>query len=282
MSSLKHGLRKLGEPLLPYFPARILTRLIKQRPYLAMSLPNGFQLKWPYYLEDVTVFIDPGNDIENQMVWGDYQSDVSRAIRYFVKPGDFCVDVGANTGPVTLLLAKLTGPTGKVLSIEPGPPYYKRLLTNLDLNPSFKKIVTTVNMGISDSDGMLLWAADPEHTWNAGFLNVTEGTSVPVTTLDACIKQLGWSKLDFVKIDVEGMELEVLKGSQETLKKFRPKVLFETMEIFRGSRGFDIFLEMVNLFKGLNYRLYNLTEARELVEVHYRTLPDNTLALPAK
>jgi len=282
MSSLKHGLRKLGEPLLPYFPARILTRLIKQRPYLAMSLPNGFQLKWPYYLEDVTVFIDPGNDIENQMIWGDYQSDVSRVIRYFVKPGDFCVDVGANTGPVTLLLAKLTGPTGKVLSIEPGPPYYKRLLTNLDLNPSFKKIVTPLNKGVSDSNGMLLWAADPEHTWNGGLLNVTEGTSVEVTTLDTCVQQNGWSKLDFMKIDVEGMELEVLKGCQATLEKFRPIVLFETMEIFRGSRGFDIFLEMENLLKGLNYRLYDLTEARELVEVHSDSLPDNTIALPAK
>lgn len=282
MSSIKHGLRKLGEPLLPYFPTRILTRLIKQRPYLATSLPNGFQLKWPYYLEDVTVFIDPGNDIENQMIWGDYQSDVSRVIRYFVKPGDYCVDVGANTGPVTLLLAKLTGPSGKVLSIEPGPPYYRRLLTNLDLNPGFKKIVTTLNKGVSDSEGTLLWAADPEHGWNGGLLNVSEGTSVEVTTLDACVEQLGWSKLDFVKIDVEGMELEVLKGSQQTLKKFRPIVLFETMEIFRGARGFDIFLEMENLLKGLNYRLYDLTEARELVEVHSDSLPDNTIALPAK
>lgn len=282
MSNLKHGIRKLVEPLLPYFPARILTRLIRERPYLAMSLPVGFQLKWPYYLEDVTVFIDPRNDIENQMISGDYQSEVSRAIRYFVKPGDFCVDIGANTGPVTLLLAKQTGPTGKVLSIEPGPPYYRRLLTNLDLNPGLKKIVTTVNMGVSDSDGTLLWAVDPEHPWNAGLLNVTEGTSVKVTTLDACIQQLGWTRLDFVKIDVEGMELEVLKGSLETLRKFRPIVLFETMEIFRQSRGFDIFLEMENLLKSLNYKLYDLTEAHSLVEVHSGTLPDNTLALPAK
>lgn len=121
-----------------------------------------------------------------------------------------------------------------------------------------------------------------EHGWNGGLLNVSEGTSVEVTTLDACVEQLGWSKLDFVKIDVEGMELEVLKGSQQTLKKFRPIVLFETMEIFRGARGFDIFLEMENLLKGLNYRLYDLTEARELVEVHSDSLPDNTIALPAK
>jgi FkbM family methyltransferase len=246
-----------------------------------MSLPAGFQVKWPYYLEDVTVFIDPSNGIENQMIWGDYQSDVSRVIRYFVRPGDFCVDIGANTGPVTLLLAKLTGPTGKVLSIEPGPPYYKRLQTNLELNPQLKEVVETLNIGVSDSDGTLLWAVDPEHTWNAGFLNVTEGTSVPVTTLDTCVQQTGWSKLDFVKIDVEGMELEVLKGSQETLKKFRPIVLFETMELFRESRGFDIFLEMENLLRGLNYKLYDLTEARELAEVHSDSLPDNTIALPA-
>jgi FkbM family methyltransferase len=245
-----------------------------------MSLPAGFQLKWPYYLEDVTVFIDPGNDIENQMIWGDYQADVSRVIRHFVKPGDFCVDVGANTGPVTLLLAKVTGPTGKVLSIEPGPPYYSRLLTNLDLNPRFKEVVETLNIGVSDSDGTLLWAVDPEHSWNAGFLNVTEGTSVPVTTLDTCVQQIGWSKLDFMKIDVEGMELEVLKGSQATLEKFRPTVLFETMELFRTSRGFDIFLEIERMLRRLHYKLYDLTETGALVEVNSDNLPDNTVALP--
>lgn len=279
---LKSELRKLVEFFLPYFPNTFRNRLIRKRPYMAMSLPSGFQLKWPYYLEDVTVFIDPRNDIENQMIQGEYQSDVSRVIRYFVKPGDFCVDVGANTGPVTLLFAKLTGPTGKVLSIEPGPPYYKRLQTNLELNPPLKEVVKTLNIGISDSDGTLIWAVDPEHAWNAGFLNVTEGTSVQVSTLDACIEQSGWKRLDFVKIDVEGMELEVLKGSQEILTKFRPIVLFETLELFRESRGFDIFLEMENLLKSLNYKLYDLTEARALVEVNSSNLPDNTLALPAK
>jgi FkbM family methyltransferase len=279
---LKHALRKLVEPFLPYFPHTILGRMIRRRPYLAESLPAGFQLKWPYYLDDVTVFIDPGNGIENQMISGDYQSDVSRVIRYFVKPGDFCVDVGANTGPVTLLLAKVTGPTGKVLSIEPGPPYYRRLLTNLDLNPRFKEIVKTVNMGISDSDGTLLWAVDPEYPWNAALLNVTKGTSVQVTTLDTCVQQIGWSKLDFMKIDVEGMELEVLKGSQATLERFRPIVLFETMEIFRTSRRFDIFLEIERMLRRLNYKLYDLTETGAIVEVNSGSLPDNTVALPMR
>jgi FkbM family methyltransferase len=279
---LKSELRKLVEFFLPYFPNAFRNRLIRKRPYMAMSLPSGFQLKWPYYLEDVTVVIDPGNEIENQMIHGDYQSEVSRVVRRYVKPGDHCIDVGANTGPVTLLLAKVASPTGKVLSFEPGPPYYTRLRKNLDLNPRLNRIVTTVNMGVSNVEGELLWAADRDHPWNAGLLGVTEGISVPVTTLDRWVDQCGWSKLDFIKIDVEGMELEVFKGSQKTLEKFRPIVLFETMELFRESRGFDVFLEIEKLLEGLNYKLYELTDSNQVVEVNSRRLPDNTLALPSR
>jgi FkbM family methyltransferase len=275
-------LKTMAKPLLQYLPAGVLNRVIRRRPYLAESLPVGFQLKWPYYLGDVTVLVDVSNAIENQMIAGEYDWEVSRTIRHYVKPGDFCIDVGANSGPLTLLLAKLTGGGGRVLSFEPGPPYFERLKRNLDLNPGFGEIVTPIQEGLSDREGTLLWAADPEHLYNAGFLNVTEGTKVPVSTLDASVKRHGWNRLDFVKIDVEGMELEVLQGARETLERFRPIVLFETIELFREARGFDIFGEIEGMLNSLDYGLYYLTPSNILIEVQANRLPANTLALPLK
>lgn len=279
---MKKQLISMAGPLLPHLPSPVLNRMIRRRPYLASMLPAGFQLRWPYYLGDVAVLIDTSNAIENQMIHGDYEGEVSRVARHYVRPGDFCIDVGANTGPVTLLLAKLVGRGGRVLSFEPGPPYVERLKRNLELNPELKEVVIPVNEGLSDTEGTMMWAADPEHPYNAGLLNVTEGTTVKVGTLDEAVARHGWQRLDFVKIDVEGMELEVLKGARRTLEKFQPVLLFETMEIFRAARGFDIFLEIENLLKALGYGLFYLTPTGNLLEVSSRNLADNTLALPAK
>jgi FkbM family methyltransferase len=279
---MKSHLINLAVPLLPHLPKGVLNRVIRSRPYLASSLPKEFELEWGYYLGDVRVMVDMGNPIETQMIFGSYDPEVSRIARHYVKPGDYCVDVGANTGPLTLLFAKLVGAEGRVLAFEPGPPYLRRLRKNLGLNPQLWSVVTIVNEGLSDEEGTLTWAADPHHPHNAGLLGVTEGTSVKVSTLDSAIKRQGWGRVDFIKIDVEGMELEVLRGARAVLERFRPVVIFETMELFRASRGFDIFGEMEALLKSLHYGLYYLTETGVLLEVTSRNLPANTLALPSR
>src|SRR5581483_3209222 len=144
-----------------------------------------------------------------------------------VTRGSNCIDVGANVGPVTLALARQVGPTGRVLAIEPGPPYVARLRRNLQVNPRLKDRVVILQSGISETEGSLLWRPDPVHPFNAGLSHV-HGTAVPgevrvpVTTLDTAIAQQKWDRVDFIKIDVEGMELEVLRGARGTLKALRP------------------------------------------------------------
>jgi len=97
--------------------------------------------------------VDISNPIEKPMLSGIYERDLNRTIKHFVKSNFYCIDVGANISPVTLLMAKLVGPDGRVLSIEPGPPYYQKLLSNRHLNPSLEKNITSLNMGISDEIG---------------------------------------------------------------------------------------------------------------------------------
>src|SRR6267378_465417 len=148
-------LKEAIKPFLPYFPNSLLVSILRDRPYLVTSLPSGFVFKWPYYLDDVSMSVEIGNVIEEEILTGSYDPESSRIIRKFVKPGDVCIDVGANVGAITVLLAKQTGRTGQVLAFEPGPPYLQKLRSNLDLNPGLKGVVTIVNMGLSDKNGTL-------------------------------------------------------------------------------------------------------------------------------
>ncbi len=280
---------KYLKPFVPLLPSWLLSRVIQGRPDLLDRVPPGRSLRWSHYLGDVVVWIDPANAIERKMLCG-YEPSVLGAVERFVAPGSYCIDVGANVGPVTLALALRVGPTGRVLAIEPGPPYVARLRRNLQANLRLKDRVVILQSGISEAEGSLLWRPDPLHPFNAGLshvhgIAVPGEVRVPVTTLDAVVAQQRWDRVDFIKIDVEGMELEVLRGAGDILKSRRPVVLFETLEIFRrwhlAINGIaDVFAEIERFLCGLNYRLCDLQPDGSLQDVTVAALPDNTLAIP--
>jgi FkbM family methyltransferase len=282
---------KYLKPFVPLLPRWLLSRVIEGRPALLDRVPPGRSLRWSRYLGDVVVWIDSANAIERRMLCG-YEASVLRAVERFVAPGNYCIDVGANVGPVTLALARQVGPFGRVLAIEPGPPYVARLRRNLQANPRLRDRVVLLQAGISETEGSLLWRPDPLHPFNAGLSHV-HGASVPgevlvpVTTLDAAVAQQGWGRVEFIKIDVEGMELEVLRGARGTLESLRPVVLFETLEMFRSwhlpiNGVADVFAEIERFLRRLNYRLCDLRPDGSLQEVTAAALPDNTLAMPSE
>jgi hypothetical protein len=153
--------------------------------------------------------------------------------------------------------------------------------------------VEILPVGISDAPGTLQWIPDPDRPFNAvilpGYLsgNESEDIRVPIETLDEVIGRLDWDRLDFIKIDVEGMELEVFSGAQRTLAKYRPVVLFESMSWARDYRrqksGIDIFREIANLLAEIGYRTFELTPTGELHKrTNLDTWPNNMLAIPVR
>ena len=256
--------------LLPHLPTALISRAIASRPYLLETLPKGTQLVCRY--RGMPVHVEIGNEIEEQVLrLGEYDSASCDVIRHFVKPGMVCIDVGANVGLLSMLMAHLGA---SVYAFEPGPPYVARMKANLRLNSGLE--VRIVQQGLSDTPGTLFWRADPTHTYNAG-LNTSVGVRVPVTTLDAYTADLG--RVDFIKIDVESMELEVLKGAHAMLRRLKPTLYFETMEWARKARGFDVFAEIEGLLKDAGYGMYDLLDG-DLVEVHADSLPLNTIGRP--
>jgi FkbM family methyltransferase len=158
-----------------------------------------------------------------------------------VRPGDVCVDVGAAAGLYTVLLADLVGPGGQVHSVEPlsSPhPVWARLLgararpnvlrhpLALSAQPGQTALsVPLGRLGPVTGRSFLTWQTDGLGS-NAEFRGHTE-VVVPVDTLDRLCLRAGLARLDFVKIDVEGAELHVLRGGAHAVEEFKPTVLLE-------------------------------------------------------
>jgi FkbM family methyltransferase len=128
------------------------------------------------------------------------------------------VDIGANIGAYTILAAEKVGKDGKVIAIEPEPKNYNQLLANIKLN-NFKNVVPK-NIALTDHEGFEKLSLSPypgKHT--ILFKEDKVGSiEVPVKTLDNLLEELNLKKIDIVKIDTEGAEIPILKGSEKTLK----------------------------------------------------------------
>lgn len=168
-----------------------------------------------------------------------------------LQPGDLFVDVGANIGVYATWAAKLVGPTGAVLALEPVPTtraWLERLCAQNDLR----------NVGvIATAAGAEKGSAWMQTTDGAsGLSRVTVGqqsdVEVAVTTLDLL---LGSQVPALIKIDVEGHELSVLRGSRHILERTRAPVVFEAPD-FGGGSGT---IECVRLLESIGYRVLSLT-----------------------
>jgi len=146
-----------------------------------------------------------------------------------LKRGDVFVDVGAHIGKYSVVVAKVVGENGLVIAIEPHPENYKVLNRNVRLN-NLNNVIA-LNIAAWSKEGKLklfigkgsdLHSVKRDH--GLGFYYVQ------AKALDDVLDALNIRKVDYVKIDVEGAELEVLKGMERTLKRFRPIVIVEITE----------------------------------------------------
>lgn len=165
----------------------------------------------------------------------------------FVGEGAIVLDVGANIGAHTVPLAQLVGSGGVVVAFEPQPVLHKILCANLVLNSVPN--VLTYGIALGDSEGTCIFPAlDYSQPYNFGGVSmdmVEEGETVPLGRLDGF--QL--DRVDFLKLDVEGHESEVLKGAAETIERCRPIMYIEND---RADKSAEL---IQNLFD-MGYRLW--------------------------
>jgi FkbM family methyltransferase len=275
------GAAKLSlRSLLRLAPTTWAASAARRFPRLMSCLPPGRDHVVAGYLGRYRVAVDVKFPIERAMFAGSYEPELLGLIRRLVPAASWCLDVGANVGAVALALADQVGSSGRVFAFEPGPFLFERLAANVRRNPELERVLTLVNRGVSDQSGKLFWNEDANNPGNAGLLQ-SSGTRIEVVVLDDYFSQNPIPRLDFVKIDVEGMELEVLRGGRETWRRHQPVLYFETLREFEAIRGFPVFAHIERFLAEIGYTLYRPDVAAGLVPTTAANLGPNTAALPA-
>lgn len=142
-----------------------------------------------------------------------------------VGPGSIVLDGGANIGALTVPLARRVGPTGKVLAVEPQRLTYYALCGNLALASLTNTVALHAALG-KGAGQITVPPLDLTRTQNVGGFSVAghaEGEPVPVLTVDG----LRLAGLSLLKLDVEGMERDVLAGARETIQRCQPLLYVE-------------------------------------------------------
>jgi FkbM family methyltransferase len=162
--------------------------------------------------------------------FGDYESADSELLFRLLEDRLTILDVGANIGWYSLNFAKAF-PNSTIHAFEPIPATFAYLLANIALNQTTQ--IHPHNFGFSDHEGELVFYFDPAGSGGASAMDLQgTGTAQKVACQIKCLDRFmadSGVRVDFIKCDVEGAELFMLKGGAETLKKFKPMVFAEML-----------------------------------------------------
>jgi FkbM family methyltransferase len=183
--------------------------------------------------------------------------------------GKVIYDIGSFEGVLTLFFGRAGS---KVVAYEPNPRNYARCLDNVRLNRLSN--VQVLNRGISDRAGHIDLIYDPLMPGaGSGEKDIAQqiGSSVktsrkvriPIVSLDDDIRLNGLPEPDFIKIDIEGMELPALKGMERTLRDRHPELFIE-MHGATATEKMAITRAVVDLLESHNYRAYDIESRRYL------------------
>jgi FkbM family methyltransferase len=165
---------------------------------------------------------------------GTFEDHCLQTMKRHLRPGFTVLDVGANIGLFTVEAAKAVGPDGKVLSIEALPSHAETVRAAAALNGFSNVTVFNVAAGRKDGDAVLTLPANSNFgSYTLGSVIGTETVNIPVRRIDDV---LDGQRVDFIKMDIEGSELDALKGAVKTLAS-KPTLLIELNDPALNSCG---------------------------------------------
>ena len=203
-------------------------------------------------------------------LFGRFEGSTVRAYEQLVRPGHVVLDIGANVGAHTLPLARLVGPTGRVICFEPTDFAFRKLVINVRSNPDLVARLTLIQaMLVGAANGSVpealfsswpLRSGHDLHALHGGRAMTTHGARA--TTLDAALDEVGVGCVDFVKMDVDGHECGVLRGATDTLRQ-GPRILMELAPYVLDETGASI-EELVEILGAAGYALTELGSGRRI------------------
>lgn len=190
---------------------------------------------------------------------GSYEIHKRIAFEKEIKPGMTIYDIGANVGFYSILGALLVGKSGKVIAIEPFSRNVDYIRKHRDLNNL--KNIEVLEAAVSNINGKTFFEAGESIATG----HLSEGGSIEVRSvrLDDLIEDGVFPPPDVIKVDVEGAEAEVFKGSTKLIQKHRPLIFLDT-------HGRDVHQSTINLLSVYGYQFEAIDErpledSRELI-----------------
>jgi len=199
-----------------------ITKLIKNSPIWFLNYFEFRKKKFSlYFLRNGLKFITHSNNTDASMIHLIWNRDIYKTTR--IKEGDTVVDVGANIGIFTILASKLVGNEGRVYAIEPDKENYELLRKNLELNKI--KNVRSFNIALGKKNEKRKLFKSKENPGAHSFYpikNSSEFKIIDVISFDNLIKKNKIKKINFLKMDCEGAEYEILFNlSENNLKNIK-------------------------------------------------------------
>ena len=208
----------------------------------------------------IVFFVKPDDVIENEILSGRiWDPEIWNWISSHLQPGSTMVDVGAHIGTMTIRGAKVVGTKGKVLAVEPNPNTAAKLRANVEASGWPQVKIEQVACGASDGKlDLFIGSRVNSGSSSLSKKNAEEhgasGTSVTVdlVKLDELVERNGLTRIDVIKVDVEGAETQVITGGQESIRKFHPVLILETVDHMLRNMG-SSFSELESLLGSLGY-----------------------------
>lgn len=191
-----------------------------------------------------------------------FEQEEQRLAGTLLEPGMTVFDLGAHHGLYTLLASKKVGASGRVVAFEPSPRELSRLRLHLRLNRCHNVRIEPVALGSQEGTAELFVPLGIHTGFNSlrppKVKEPVRRVTVPMTTLDSYVRQQGIAGIDFIKMDVEGAELEVLKGGASLLGgERRPIVMCEMQDKRTEAFGYRA-REIYQFLAGRGYRWFSV------------------------
>lgn len=180
----------------------------------------------------------------SRFIQGRYDPNAVEILSQHIKPGYTCYDIGAHIGYLAFVMAKLAGDKGQVYAFEPRPLNLHYLQRHIKINQV--ENIKVFDFGISDKQDDLRFAADTGS--GTGHISDQGNIVIHVESIDDVIANKALRPPNFIKMDIEGGELNALRGAQKTLQQYHPVLLIST-------HGDQIHQDCINLLKQIGYKI---------------------------
>jgi FkbM family methyltransferase len=246
------------------------------------------QLSIPWRLDFGAWWLAENSELDEKLLNGGFEKTELCFVGKFLRPGMTVLDIGAHHGLYSLLASKSVGRKGRVVSIEPSPRERRRLAKHVRVNRCSNVRVEPCAIG-SDTGPAEFFVVNGACDWGNSLraplvVGSTHQMRVEVRSIDDVLHRLGIARVDFIKLDVEGAELDALKGATRLLRgAARPAMLVEVQDLRTQPWGYRA-SAIVEYLSSLDYRWFSLAPDGSLhpISTALESYDANLVAFPCE